>query len=489
MLGLFTLGAAALSACARAAGLGSSRQSNNATTRENRITGDEGWRVPGNVTDTARQIQGYTSTTSVNAGETIDFHVSVAEAQPFTVTLYRIGHYNGAGARLMYTSGALAGRPQPVPAVDPDTGLIDCQWPSAWTFQVPENWTSGLFLAVFESADGFHSSTPFVVRNDGRRSDFLIVVPFTTYAAYNVWPADGHTGKNLYKGYRANGSMGSAPERAYRVSLNRPFSGDGMPSWATLDIATAQWAEANGYDVAYATSIDLHEGRVDPGRHRALVFPGHDEYWSAAMRDVVEKAIRNSTHCAFLAANNIYWNVRVEADHRGVAARVITCYKDDPDPAPDSAGPTKRWRSQGTDREQAEARLLGVQYNGMLRTPAPLVVRKATHWFWAGTGLQDGDEIKDLVAVEADGRYRGLATDYESKQALLSRSPYVDSMGRGEKIQNTSLCRTPAGTIMFCAGTFHWPLALVESPVTDTRIQKATKNLFDRFLKTGSAGR
>lgn len=484
MLGLFALGATALSACARAAGLGSSRRPANRTSRENRIAGDERWRVPGNVSDTARQIQGYTSATSANAGEAIDFHVSVAEAQPFTIALYRIGHYGGAGARLMHTSAELAGHPQPVPPVDPDTGLIDCQWPSAWTFQIPNDWTSGLFLAVFESADGFRSSTHFVVRNDGRRSDFLVVVPFATYAAYNVWPADGRTGKNLYKGYRPDGSMGGIPQRAYRVSLNRPFSGAGAPSWVALDIATAQWTEANGYDVAYATSIDLHEGRVDPGHHRALVFSGHDEYWSGAMREVVEKAIRGNTHCAFLTANNIYWNVRIEADPQGAGGRVITCYKDDPDPAPDQAGPTMRWRSQGIDRERAEARLLGVQYNGILRTPVPLVVRKATHWFWAGTGLQDGDEVKDLVAVETDGRYRALAPDYESKQVLLSRSPYLDHLGRGEKIQNTSLCRTPAGTIMFCAGTFHWPLALVESKVTDARIQQATKNLFDRFLKS-----
>jgi hypothetical protein len=36
---------------------------------------------------------------------------------------------------------------------------------------------------------------------------------------------------------------------------------------------------------------------------------------------------------------------------------------------------------------------------------------------------------------------------------------------------------------MFAAGTFHWPLALVDSHVTDKRIQQATRNVFDRFLK------
>jgi hypothetical protein len=482
LIGLLSMGAAAVVSHARAARAGAIRTAPSPTSRENRHEGTEAWRLAGNVSDTSRQIQGYASATSVNAGESLDFHVAVAEPQPYTVTIYRIGHYQGAGARLMHTSEELAGRPQPVPTPDPGTGLIDCRWPSAWTFPVPQDWTSGLFLAVFETRDGSRSSTPFVVRNDGRRSDLLIVVPFTTYAAYNMWPVDGRTGKNLYKGYRPDGAMGGLPERAYRVSLNRPFSAGGSPSWFNLDIATAQWVEATGYDVSYATSIDLHEGRVAPERHRALVFSGHDEYWSGAMRDVVERAMRGDTHCAFLAANNIYWNVRVEADSRGVAGRVVTCYKDDPDPAPDEVGPTKRWRALGTERERAEARLLGVQYNGILQTPVPLVVKKATHWFWAGTGLRDGDEIPGLVGVETDGRYRALPTGYESKQVLLSRSPYSDRMGRGEKIQNTSLCRTPRGTIMFCAGTFHWPLALVKSTFTDARIQRATRNLFDRLV-------
>ncbi|MEU4218512.1 N,N-dimethylformamidase beta subunit family domain-containing protein [Actinoplanes sp. NPDC026623] len=483
LIGLLSVGAAGLVAYARSASASRIRAFPNRASRENRHEGTEAWRVAGNVSDTARQIQGYASATSVNAGESLDFHVTVAEPQPFTVTVYRLGHYRGAGARLMHTSEELAGRPQPVPVPDPATGLIDCGWPPAWTFQVPGDWTSGLFLAVFESRDGFRSSTPFVVRNDGRRSDLLVVIPFTTYAAYNMWPADGHTGKNLYRGYRPDGSVGGQPERAFQVSLNRPFAGPGSPSWFKLDVAAVQWAEATGYDVSYASSIDLHQGRVDPGRHRALVFPGHDEYWSGAMRDVVENAVRTKTHCAFLAANNIYWNVRVEADPRGVAGRVVTCYKDDPDPAPDAVGPTERWRSLGNDRERAEARLLGVQYNGILHEPVPLVVRKAGHWFWAGTGLRDGAEIHGLVAVEADGRYRALPTGYESKQVLLSRSPYLDRMGRGEKIQNTSLCQTPDGTIMFCAGTFHWPLALVESKFTDVRIQRATRNLFDRMVR------
>ncbi|MFC3990586.1 N,N-dimethylformamidase beta subunit family domain-containing protein [Actinoplanes siamensis] len=452
--------------------------------RENRRKGDTGWVASENVSDKLRQIQGYPSATSVNAGGSISFHVTVAVPQTFTVSLYRLGSYHGAGGRLAYTSPKLSGRPRPVPAPDPVTGLIDCGWPSSWTFKVPADWLSGLYLAVFKTRDGHRAVTPFVVRNDARRADFLMIVPVTTYNAYNVWPADGRTGKSLYKGYLPNGKMGGAPERAYQVSFNRPYYGGGRPTWFNLDVATAQFMEKSGYDVAYATSIDLHQGRIDPARYRALIFSGHDEYWSGAMRDVVEKAIRNNTHCAFLAANNIYWNIRVEADPRGVAGRVVTCYKSAPDPAPDETGDTDLWRNLGTGQSSAEARLMGTQYNGILRAPVPLVVRGAGHWMWEGTGVHDGDRIKDLVAVEADGWFAGLPTDYQAEQTLLSASPYPDSLGRGDRIQNTSICETPDGTIMFTAGTFHWPLALAKSAYTDARIQRATKNLFDRFIRT-----
>jgi hypothetical protein len=73
---------------------------------------------------------------------------------------------------------------------------------------------------------------------------------------------------------------------------------------------------------------------------------------------------------------------------------------------------------------------------------------------------------------------------YDTEQTLLSQSPYMDKLGRGSAVQNTSICETPDKTIMFVAGTFHWPLALGESKYTDTRVQQATKNLFDRFVKS-----
>ncbi|HEY1175608.1 MAG TPA: N,N-dimethylformamidase beta subunit family domain-containing protein, partial [Phytomonospora sp.] len=388
---------------------------------------------------------------------------------------YRVGHYGGAGARLMATSPELDGEERDVPSPDPATGHITCAWPESWRLTVPADWLSGLYVATFTTKDGHRSHTPFVVREPGRGSDLLAVVPVTTYQAYNMWPQDNANGKNLYKGYLPTGEMGSLPERARTVSFERPYSGVGTPSWFELETSFAQWAEEAGYDVTYATSIDLHEGRVDPERYSAMVFTGHDEYWSKPMRDLAERGKKAGTHLAFLAANNIYFHIRLEAGNRR-----ITCYKDvGTDPAPDEAGPTVRWRKVDK-RRRAEQKLLGVQYNGM-PAEVPLVVTRADHWFWDGTGVGDGTLLDGLVGVEADGVDDKFPKP-KGEQTLLSASPYADRLGRGIRTQNTSLVEDKLKTMVFVAGTFHWSRALrEEGPVADT-VRRATGNLLDRML-------
>lgn len=72
---------------------------------ENQQQGTNTWqlgRTGFSISDDATgQIKGYASTTSVNKGGQIAFHVSVSPAQTFTAASYRMGWYDGLGARLM----------------------------------------------------------------------------------------------------------------------------------------------------------------------------------------------------------------------------------------------------------------------------------------------------------------------------------------------------------------------------------------------------
>ncbi|PWU45474.1 hypothetical protein DLJ46_21320 [Micromonospora globispora] len=446
--------------------------------RENRSAGEPWWppQEPGrDADDHRRQIQGYASATSVAPGESIDFHVAVNPAGRYRISIHRLGWYGGAGARTVRTSPEFDGVPQPVPPADPVTGTIACGWPVSWTLRVPEDWTSGLYQAVFTSADGWRACTPFVVRDDRRAAALCVVLPVTTWQAYNQWPVDGRSGKSLYNGFAPNRRR-DPQLRAREVSFDRPYADDGIPIQLTRDHDAIQWLERNGYDVSYATSFDLHSGRLDPTRHRGIVFAGHDEYWSAEMRRAAERAVVAGRSLAFLGANSVYWHIRVRPAADGRPERVIACAKAIPDPGQDAVGATVKWRSLG----QPEQALVGVQYNGIVDGPQPLVVRAADHWFWAGTGVADGDRIPGVVGGEADGlnpdapRPAGAAT-------TLSVSPYRTREG-GQQVQNTHLYETPQGGLVFATGTLCWTMALNRPGHRDERIQRATAKVVNRIV-------
>ncbi|MCW2914151.1 MAG: hypothetical protein JWN52_2219 [Actinomycetia bacterium] len=477
---------------------------------ENRNAGGSDWHPKAGglrpSQDGLGHIQGYASASSVTSGEQLSFHVSAAASVDFTIEVHRLGYYGGAGGRLMVRSPRLPGHPQPAPVVEAATGTVQCSWLPSWTLNVPRDWVSGLYLASFTSSDGRRSCTPFVVRDDRRDSEFLVVLPFTTYQAYNQFPMDGRLGRSLYYGYvpsahdpsvrlpDLDGAVHSAiripgqtyclhfPARARTVSFARPYARNGIPRQFVLDQSFIAWAEAKGLDLSYATSLDLHEGRADPGRHRTVMFSGHDEYWSSQMRDRADRAVRAGTHLAFFAANNIYWKARIGSGPGGFPT--VTCYKHGPDPAPD--GRTVQWRSLQPGGVAAEQGLLGTQFTGIPHKPAPLVVGNARHWFWAGTGLADYDRLSGLVRGEADGLMKGMARAAATDQTLLSGSPFrslkTEDVPSMMHAQNTSVYRSPSGAWVFNAGTFGWTPALGgPAGMQNPSIRRATDNLIARL--------
>ena len=465
----------------------------NRITAENAKAGSADWRMgsgksrPG--TDYERQIKGYASTDSVAIGQAIDFHVAVEPAGSFTVSVYRLGYYAGASARRILVSPTLTAEPQPVPTPDPETGRIALEWPVAWTLDIPRDWLSGTYVAVLDKADGFRNYVPFVVRDDEASADFLVVLPSTSWQAYNWWPRDGITGRNVYYGYvtkeaaesdsalkakfsaDARGWI-SNPARATQVSFARPYFASGLPEGFVREQSFIQWAEGMGYDLTYSTGLDLHAGRIDPTKYRGLIFAGHDEYWSTDMYRHAEEAVAAGTSLAFLTANNAYWHVRYDT-----ATRTMSCYKGFEDPQVEDF-PTGMWRA-GEGHARAEQQLMGVQYSGILKGRHPLIVSEAGHWFWEGTGLKDGDEIPNLLGGEADSLFEAMPKAKAEEQALLTASPYTISNGT-QFVQNTSVYRAPSGAWVFTAGTFLWPLGLGHPGYQDKRVTRATANFLKR---------
>jgi hypothetical protein len=457
---------------------------------ENQRTGTDTWQLgrPGfRISDDATgQVKGYASSTSVNKGESISFHVSVNPAQSFTADFYRMGWYGGLGARLMTAVGPLPGATQRTCTPDRTTGVVDCAWSATLSYTIPTTWTSGIYLVLLTNAQNYQNYITFVVRDDHRRADLLYQQSVTTYQAYNDYPTG--TGKSIYD-FNSDGAIvpATGAKRAAKVSFDRPYSdgyGSGQltgNSWSWEPYYVG-WLEKSGYDVTYSTNLDTHSNGARLLDVKGFLSVGHDEYWSRAMVNAASTARDAGVNLGFFGSNTAYWQVRFEASAAGAANRVMVCYKNaDLDPVKDAMA-TVRFRDPPTSRP--EQSLVGIQYTARLQDDgrgAMYVVQNSSHWVWGGTDFADGSQVAGILGYESDRFMSEYEPPANRGYTVLAESPVVDEAGV-EGVANTSIYRAASGAWVFGSGTNHWSYGLGKAGVSDSRIQQATSNILDRFV-------
>jgi hypothetical protein len=422
------------------------------------------WEVP--------PIHGYADRISVEAGDTVRFYVSTA-APRFDLHVNRMGWYGGLGGREVHAAFGLVGTEQPIPEPDPATGLIAANWLPSHALTISYDWVSGVYLVRLLAANEARDIgyILFVVRNDGQPADFVYKLPVNTYQAYNNWG-----GKSLY-------DYNSVGGRATKVSFDRPYSQwDGAGQFFDWDYPTIRWLEREGYNVTYITDVDAHTGNTYITGRRVLLSAGHDQYWSREMRESWEAARDIGRSLAFLGGNTAYWQVRYEPSARGVANRVLVCYKQatlDPLNGTDNARVTVAFRTEIVNRP--ENALLGVQWEATtgFGNTFPYVVQAADHWIFDRTGAQPGEAWSAVVGAEVDRAVDSPTTP--RGLVVLSASPVVDLQGR-TVVANSTYYRQ--GGMVFAAGTVDWAWGLDDwrAPgLVDARLQRVTANVLDAF--------
>jgi hypothetical protein len=337
------------------------------------------------------------------------------------------------------------------------------------------------------------------VRDDSRVAALLYQQPVTTYQAYNDYPYDNTTGKSLYSFNSYGATTISGGKNAVKVSFDRPYLSDGSgiawgQSFLSWEYAFVRWMEKSGYDVTYATDVDTHTNGSVLLNYRGILSGGHDEYWSKPMYDAFVAARDAGVNLAFLGANAIYWQVRLEPSSSGVPNRVLVCYRNaNLDPITDPTLKTVNWRDPQLNRP--EQTLAGVQFTNQTAWSSqtngyyPYVVTNSGNWVYAGTGFKDGDSVPHLVGYEADR----LFSQYPSPNAVngtytsLSNSPF--NAAGGTDNSNASVYQAPSGAWVFATGTFGWSWALDNyngNNIVDPRMQQTTANVLNAFL-TGVA--
>ena len=481
------------------------RPAANPTQIENAQPGTSSWQLTNPAA--AREIEGYASRTSANAGDTINFFVNTADPT-YTLQIYRMGWYGGTGSRQVLGPVTLTGIRQPIPTPDPSTGLLECAWTNPYSVTIPAAnvWPSGVFLVKLTgTTSGKQSYIIFVVRDDQRASRYLFQTAVTTYQAYNNWG-----GKSLYS-FNSTGQL-----QGYKVSFNRPYAlgAQSQSMWGVgaghflTNAQPADWTpaegweynmvrflEREGYDVAYCTDIDAHENGALLLNHHALLVVGHSEYWSWQMRTNFEGARDSGVGLAFFAANDCYWQVRLNPSNvDGAADRIMVGYKEQAfnlDPFATDSDPTNDryittyWRKNPV--KPPEDALAGVMY---VTDPvaADIVIQSSTNPVYALTGLNNGNALQNLLGYEVDEAFG----DAPPNQVLLSATPLSSTFwtppARGGQA-NMSIYSAPSGAMVFATGSIWWSWGLDDdyfSPALRTSrlnviAQQITRNVLAKF--------
>lgn len=438
---------------------------------ENAKPGTTDWYIPDDRSMWSR-ISGYADATSIDVGDSVVLRVSTA-APAWQVSAYRIGFYGGPGGRLVWRSDPQTGVRQPAPTLDATTKTWTAGWAPSLTLTPDPTWPPGQYLLRLESSDGGATFVPLVLRDDASTSDLLLQSAVTTWQAYNAWG-----GASLYTG-------GSG--RADVVSFDRPYTGNGSGEFLGREYEMIHFIERLGLDVSYWTNIDLHERGELARNHRAIVIPGHDEYYTLEMRRNLEAARDAGVNIGFFGANNVYRRIRL-GDAPSGTSRLEIHYRDarrDPLYGKDDARITTTFREAPS--VDPESSLTGSYYE-CNPVSADWVVGDASMWMFNGSGFRNGDKVPGMVGNEYDRVTQGVPTPADIQ--VLSHSP-VTCKGK-QSFANSTWYSAPSGAGVFTAGTFGWsPRMITPCPPGSTdpvcKLQIVTENLLRAFA-AGPAG-
>jgi hypothetical protein len=443
-------------------------------------------------------IEGYAAVRSVAQGQAVPLHVSTSAAK-FDVEVARIGLQR----QVVWKKTGLPGQAQPIPE---NASAMGCRWQE--TFQVPvaQDWKTGYYEVLLRAADSggqwthrsrrtAESTAWFIVRQarPGTAAKILLQLATNTYNAYTNWG-----GFSVYAYHGLGGNQG------HRVSFERPVSSQ----FARWELPFVQWAERQGIPLEFAANEDLEFHPEILTGYKLVLSVGHDEYWSAPMRDHLEAWIAKGGNAAFFSGNTCCWQIRTEDN-----GRAFTCWKQNYHQDPvfasgDHRTLTSLWSHHLVNRPENQLTGVGFLWGGYRKShgqfmdePAEYEIHRPDHWIFAGTGLQRGSKLggKDtIVGYECDGcelewreglpypTYRdGTPQGFQVLATCPVRWHPDDAewYERWEKGRTGQACLglyTRGGTVFTCGST-DWAHGLQGA---DPQVERITLNILEKLART-----
>lgn len=463
---------------------------------ENQRPGSPGWRLSSDADSTA--IAGFASATYAARGQNVTLYVSAPDA-PFHVEAYRVGYYQGIGARLVWRSAELPGTAQPPCPLAAGVNKVSCDnWAPSLTFPVTADFVPGDYLLKLVGTGNRQSYVPLTVWNPGSHAAYVVKNDVFTWQAWNP-----------YGGYDYYVGQGACPNgvyplcsRARVVSFDRPYGDEqGTGDFLWLEAPLVRFLEEQGLDVTYATDLTLVEHPDFLTGHRALLSLGHDECWSLAERQTAVAAAAHGTNIAFFGASAMLRHVRTRDSPLGRNREVVDYRDSAADPLNGRGDPREvtgnTWGVPPASWPEAD--FVGEDYNGFLApgVRADLTIVDPQAWIFDGTGLRAGSALPNTIGSDVDSAAPGL--DHPAGTRILAHSALP---------ANQAQPRTRAGAVWYSdmtyytdpvsqagfwdSGTNNWIPALEagsgESPGTAAMVRLITGNLLRLFGQT-PAGR
>ncbi len=455
---------------------------------ENKKPGTRDWMLKNPRIDPATKyrcpwIEGYCSRASVQAGETISFHVSSNPSSSFTIDLYRLGYYGGTGGRLADSLGPFEGKTQTDPPIG-EKRVRTCDWEPCAEVRIPEDWVSGVYVGKLTAErDGTQSYVIFIVRDD-RKADYILQCSDNTWQAYNRWPSQFSLYDNgQHQWYWGGGVLVSyqRPYGKYCQILDAPLS-TGSGEFFLWEFPLAYWMESLGYDVTYISNLDTHRDPKGLMRAKGFLSVGHDEYWTIEMFNNVKSAIKAGVNVAFFSGNAVCGRILLDEEKR--AFERIGVFG-----PPGGTREFEQMKSLVHKRPYANE-LVGAHSTGPVTGGADWVCSRPDHWIYADTGMKLGDRIPGLIGWE----YHGDPANIPGlKVVATDRTQSAPGEPNGG-IYTATVYPGPQGNFVFNAATCWWadglsappgyvrPKVYTEPKGPDNRVQQITKNVLQRML-------
>ena len=365
-------------------------------------------------------IAAYCWPQSARPGEAIDIFCHTT-AKQFRIEVVR----QGVDSKTAAVHERVPGQEQTITS---DIAAEGCRWNPTLELVIDPSWPSGFYLVRLEDNRGNKAEAFFVVCADSF-GDALLVLSTSTWNAYNTWGGQSfYTGGHVTSPMRPlqPGFLTKADPYRHRIARfkdwreedARSFAAAGYDGWsmaagwANWEMLFVRWAEGRGYKLSYAVSQDLDQHPDLLDGYSAYISVGHDEYWSAGMRNTVENYIDAGGNAAFFSGNTSFWQVRFSDDYRQ-----MTGYKcdieDDPHYDPKHAPSlSTMWSDPLVGRPESEMTGVSFTRGGYAHMPnAPqgsggYRVWQPDHWAFESTSLKTGDTLgaqEIVVGYECDG--------------------------------------------------------------------------------------